>query len=83
LLPLLYFILCHAERGEALLYESFFFLKYSLIVCYSTFCLDAKGGAKKSRQTQMAPPVLPAHAQQQSFLFTSFFYFVPRLMFLF
>jgi hypothetical protein len=26
---------------------------------FSTFCLDAKGGAKKSRQTQMAPPVLP------------------------
>jgi hypothetical protein len=29
------------------------------MVCYSTFCLEAKGGAKKSRQTQMAPPVLP------------------------
>jgi hypothetical protein len=37
------------------------------VLCFSTFCLDAKGGAKKSRQTQMAPPVLPAHAQQQSY----------------
>jgi hypothetical protein len=31
----------------------------SLDGCFSTFCLEAKGGAKKSRQTQMAPPVLP------------------------
>jgi hypothetical protein len=32
----------------------------------STFCLDAKSGAKKWRQTRMAPPVLPASAQQHS-----------------
>jgi hypothetical protein len=83
LLPLLYFILCHAERGEALLYESFFFFNLTLDSCFSTFCLDAKGGAKKSRQTQMAPPVLPAHAQQQSLQHLSFPCFVPSSMFLF
>jgi hypothetical protein len=26
---------------------------------FSTFCLDAKGGAKKSRQARTAPRVLP------------------------
>jgi hypothetical protein len=34
-------------------------LYYSLGVCYSTFCLEAKGGAKKSRQARTAPRVLP------------------------
>jgi hypothetical protein len=33
---------------------------------FSTFCLDTKSGAKKWRQTRMAPPVLPASAQQNS-----------------
>jgi hypothetical protein len=33
---------------------------------FSTFCLHAKSGAKKSRQTRMAPPVLLANAQQHS-----------------
>ena len=73
LLPLLYFILCHAEPGEALLYESFFFFNLTLDSCFSTFCLDAKGGAKKSRQTQMAPPVLPpTHNNSHHFIHHSF-----------
>jgi hypothetical protein len=32
---------------------------HSFSVCFSTFCLDAKGGAKKSRQARTAPRVLP------------------------
>jgi hypothetical protein len=39
---------------------------YNINQSSSTFCLDAKSGAKKSRQTRMAPPVLPANAQQHS-----------------
>jgi hypothetical protein len=55
--------------------------EYSLGVCYSTFCLDAKGGAKKSRQARTAPRVLPAHAQQQSLQHLSFPCFVPSSLF--
>jgi hypothetical protein len=34
---------------------------------FSTFCLDAKSGAKKSRHPPAGgPPVLPASAQQYS-----------------
>jgi hypothetical protein len=61
----------------------FLLSQHSLSAFFSTLCLDAKGGAKKSRQTQMAPPVLPAHAQQQSFQHSSFPYFVPSSLILF
>jgi hypothetical protein len=44
---------------------------------FSTFCLDATGGAQKWKQTQMAPPVLPAYARQQSLQHLPFTYFVP------
>jgi hypothetical protein len=75
------FILSLSKEGIALRVVLLF--SHSLSVCFSTFCLDAKGGAKKSRQTQMAPPVLPANARQQSLQHSSFPYFVPRSLFLF
>jgi hypothetical protein len=46
-------------------------LLYDNRLSFSTFCLDAKSGAKRSRQTRMAPPVLPANAQQHSARFNS------------
>ena len=58
---------CHAElilsEAEVQHLISYFFkLHYENL--FSTFCLDTKSGAKKSRQTQMPPAVLPASAQQ-------------------
>ena len=39
---------------------------FLLSLWVSTFCLDAKGGIKSSRQTRTAPRVLPAYAQQHA-----------------
>jgi hypothetical protein len=39
---------------------------YNINQSSSTFCLDAKSGAKKSRTAQTAPRVCPASAQQHS-----------------
>jgi hypothetical protein len=36
---------------------------YNINQSFSTFCLDAKSGAKKSRTAQTAPRVCPASAQ--------------------
>jgi hypothetical protein len=39
---------------------------YNINQSSSTFCLDTKSGAKKSRTAQTAPRVCPASAQQHS-----------------
>src|SRR5215217_3727113 len=46
---------CRSDLSFSIFHESFRF---------STFCLDAKGGAKKSRQTRTLRAFCLAHAQQ-------------------
>jgi hypothetical protein len=51
--------LCHAEPGEALLWESLLFSSNMQVYLFHFFLLKEKSGAKKFKANPIAPRVLP------------------------